>query len=244
MKKLLAILLVFLPCWCWAASAVKTYNGVADSSVKTVVGVATASAKTANGVDYNDGDSVSSFEISETFADLTNWTTTSGSPSVSGGCTATGTYSAKNNTTLSNSARQYAKYKVTWGDTGGSLQFFLRAASDGNSGYAFVFFSTLKVGVYTTSGWAYNSQLIASTDSGATTGDWIGVEVVGTGASTTFSVWQWDSDPGEKSSWGAANIINGTTVSTTHANSGTVIGFRSGETYFTICDLSVGSASE
>jgi hypothetical protein len=74
MKKLLAILLVFLPCWCWAASAVKTYNGVADGSVKTLVGVATASAKTANGVDYNDDDAAA---CTTTFIDTSACSATS-----------------------------------------------------------------------------------------------------------------------------------------------------------------------
>jgi hypothetical protein len=95
MKKLLVILLVFLPCWCWAASAVKTYNGVADSSVKTLVGVATASAKTANGVDYNDGDSAGpvcsgdwsdgqneSFEKGAGEYCTTDWSTTDNSSTV------------------------------------------------------------------------------------------------------------------------------------------------------------------
>jgi hypothetical protein len=91
MKKLLVILLVLTPCWCWSASAVKTYNGVADGSVKTLVGVATASAKTANGVDYNDGDttcadsSCTGFLVCQNFEgsgtdNSETWTDENGSP--------------------------------------------------------------------------------------------------------------------------------------------------------------------
>jgi hypothetical protein len=57
MKKLLVLFILF-PSLCFAASAVKNYNGVLDSSVKLIQGKTSADVKTANGVDYNDGDSV------------------------------------------------------------------------------------------------------------------------------------------------------------------------------------------
>lgn len=56
MKKIL-LLLLLIPAISFAADAVKTVNGVADSDIKTHMGVATASIKSVSGVGYNDGDS-------------------------------------------------------------------------------------------------------------------------------------------------------------------------------------------
>jgi len=74
-------------------------------------------------------------------------------------------------------------------------------------------------------------------------GDFVAVEVAGTGASTTIEMWHWSSDPGARGTWAAAD--DSTNIES-NEDTGTLVGVRNHTYYGTASnqydDFSCGTA--
>jgi hypothetical protein len=158
----------------------------------------------------------------ETFANLTNWTEIGGnwgtifsivSNQLRGDTPSGGAFGATIYNTQSSSLTQHAK--MQWVDGYAASEpyvylLFRRTGTANDKLYAVYWFATTN-----NVGWGYwtdDSDLQPASDITSGTigsvladGEWIGAEVEGTGADTVVRVWKWVSDPGERSSWGAAS---------------------------------------
>lgn len=116
-------------------------------------------------------------------------------------------------TALANSYRQYVKEKFV-ARNNASPALRVRMTSTYANAHYIVMFNTTTVTWYKSD---YN--VIESASFVIDEGNWWGVEVEGTGTDTVMRVWEWTSDPGQRSAWGAPSITF-TNNPSVEANSG------------------------
>ena len=139
---------------------------------------------------------------------------------------------------LDNAYRQFAKIHV------------LNKVSTDQVGLRFRMTSTFTDAHYrllctnTTTTWqSHGGSTVQSGSLALASGNWLGLEVEGTGTDTVVKVWVWANDPGARSTWGTAGLTF-TNNPATAANTGLYIGIGDYATYnYRVDDFAAGSSA-
>jgi hypothetical protein len=176
----------------------------------------------------------------ETFANLSSWTEigTTGRHSIVSNqlkiTWASGAFTGLIYNTQTSSLTQHAKMQFVNGNNAWNAYpgFWFRRTGTAN---AKLYGLDARDG-YSDVGWAWHTEnstlsiggVIQTGNFGSALadGEWIGVEVTGTGADTIVYVWKWASDPGVRANWGTASLTFTNDPGGNACDTGLYIGIR------------------